>query len=542
MLNTSVEYLFSLVKSKISVEELEKILFDMGFEIDELKGDEMVIEITPDRPDLLSTYGMARAINNFLGKKPKHYFAKKSSFKVYVDKNVNRVRPFTVCAVVKNIAFTETRLKEIIDYQEKLHQSFARKRKKAAIGIYPLENISPPIHYRSETPEKIVFKPLDSEEEMNGLEILAKHPKGIEYKELLEDKDRYPIFVDSKKEILSMPPIINSANLGKVTEKTKNVFVECSGEDLDALKKTLNLIVTILADFGGEINSVEVTYSDKKLLTPEIEPREIKLDLAYVKEVLGLELNREEIQKLLERMGYLIENKKVFIPSYRTDVLHPIDVVDDIGRAYGAGNFKPEFPEIATVGSSSIRNNLKQKFRELMIGLGFQEVFTLALTSKEEQFESMRTEKEAIILENQIESSINMIRVSILPELLKVLKTNQHHEFPQKIFEISEIVLPDEKSEIKSKDHTYLSAAISKSITGYEEISSVIDAFLSNMKLKYKLKSKNDKRFIQGRCAEVTVEGKEIGVIGEVCPKILDNFKLENPVIAMEIDLEYLMK
>ena len=541
MLNVSFGYLKNLIKRELTLSELENLLFEMGFEMS-ANGDELAIEITPDRPDLLCAHGLARAINIFLGFEAKDYEAKKSEIKVVVDESVANVRPYAVCAVVKNINFSTEKLREIIDFQEKLHSTFARGRKKAAIGIYPLEKIKPPIYYKAEKPEKISFVPLDFSREMNGREILLKHPKGIEYGKLLERKEKYPVFVDSKNEILSMPPIINSAKIGKVTEQTNELFVECSGFDLEILKKTLNLIVTALAEMGGEIYSVEVIYKNKKIETPDLSKEEIKLSRANVSKLLGIELSKEEIEKLLKKMGYLVGDDKIFVPCYRTDILHEVDVIDDIARAYGPNNFKPEFPKIYATASLTKKTRIKNKIRELMIGLGFQEVFTLILTNKSDQLDKMNFEskEEPIYLENQVDKSINMVRISLIPELLKVLYYNQHRQFPQKIFEIGEVAFKSPKTETKSSEKVYLAALIANSTIGYESISSVIDAIFSNLNLNYKLVETKDDRFIQGRVAKILVDNKEVGVVGEISPKVLENFKLEIPAVGFEIDLDFL--
>ena len=540
MLNTTLEYLNSLIKKKLSLEELEDLLFKMGFELEDVKGDEIAIEMTAERPDLLCPHGLARAINHYLGEKPKEYKTKKSGYKVIVEDSVKKSRPFTVCAVVKNLKFNEDNLKEIIDFQEKLHTTFARGRKKAAIGMYPLENITPPIYYKAERPEKFSFIPLDFSESMTGKEILEKHPKGIDYKHLLEKCDKYPIFIDSKNEILSMPPIINSAKLGKITNDTKEVFIECSGFNMETLKKTLNLVVTTLVDFGGEAYSMDVVYKDKKIETPDLDPEEINLEKCNAEKMLGLKLFDKEVFSLLERTGYIRKENKIFAPCYRVDILHEVDVIDDIARAYGPDNFIPEFPQVSTIGNLMRNTRIETRVRELMVGLGFQEVFTLILTSKDEQFEKMRIKGDAIFLEDQADKSINMIRVSLLPELLRVLKTNQHYEFPQKIFEVGKVVFPGKETETRSREETHLSSLISNSIATYEEISSVLNSIFSNLNVSYRLKETEDRRFIKGRVAKIIIDGKEIGVVGEICPKVLDNFKLDNPTIGFELDLDFL--
>lgn len=540
-LSTNFGYLKNLIKKDLTLNELEALLFELGFEIESIKGEEILIEITPDRPDLLCAHGLARTINNFLGIVQRNYRARKSNIKIIVDDSVKDIRPYTVCAVVKNLNFNEEKLKEIIDFQEKLHNTFARGRKKAAIGIYPLEKIKPPIYYKAEKPEKISFIPLDFSEEMNGIQILKRHPKGIEYGKLLKGKEKYPIFIDSKNEILSMPPIINSAKLGKVTEQTKEIFIECSGFDLEILKKTLNLIVITLADMGGEIYKVEVIYKNKKIETPDLNKEEIKLNYNNIQKLLGIKLNKKDIYKLLKKMGYLIEDNKIFLPCYRTDILHEVDVIDDIARAYGANNFDPEFPKVATIGGLSKTTRIKNKIRELMIGLGFQETFTLILTNKAEQFDKMNFKLDDVIyLENQIDKSINMLRVSLIPELLKVLYYNQHHELPQKIFEVGEVIFKSDREETKSIEKVYLTALITNSTVGYEDISSILDSFFSNLNLNYKLIKTKDRRFLDDRVAKIIVNNEEVGIVGEISPQVLENFKLERPVVCFELDIEFL--
>lgn len=139
-------------------EKLEKKITDMGTPIEEVTDSEVSVEVFPNRPDLLSMENFARAVNQFNGK------AKVASFKVNkpekdfvvtIERSVKEVRPHTVCAIVKGMKFTDSRIKEVVDLQEKLHRSLGRKRKKLAIGIYPLDKIKLPIRFVGRKPEEI---------------------------------------------------------------------------------------------------------------------------------------------------------------------------------------------------------------------------------------------------------------------------------------------------------------------------------------------------------------------------------------------------
>ena len=217
-----------LVGKKLPLEKLKERISYLGTDLESIEGDEINVEIFPNRPDMLSEQGFARALSSFIGVKTglRKYDVNKSGARAIVDKSVKDVRPYTACAIVKNLKLNDERIREIIQIQEKLHVTQGRNRAKAAIGIYPLEKIKMPIIYTAKKPEEIRFRPLESKIEMGGNEILAEHPTGIKYAKLLEGKKMFPLWIDSENKVLSMPPIINSDELGKVKETTREVFIE----------------------------------------------------------------------------------------------------------------------------------------------------------------------------------------------------------------------------------------------------------------------------------------------------------------------------
>ena len=352
----------SLLSKKVSLEVLKDRISMIGTDLEEINDNEIIVEIFPNRPDMLSEQGFARALSSFMGIKTglKSYKVKKSIYKVEIDKSVSNVRPNTVCAVVKNLELTDEKIKSLIQIQEKIHVTYGRNRRKASIGIYPLEKIKFPLKYLALSPEKIIFRPLESEKRLSAIEILKNHPTGKEFAHLLKNFSSYPVFIDSNTEILSMPPIINSYNTGKITESTKDVFIECSGFSLETLNKVLNILVTALADMNGEIYEVTVIKNSKKEVYPNLKPEMMPINKDYVNKILGLNLKDQDIKKLLERMGYGIKGKKVLVPRYRTDILHEIDLVEDIAIAHGYENLKPLIPNVSTVAEEYSINKFKE--------------------------------------------------------------------------------------------------------------------------------------------------------------------------------------
>ena len=546
VLDTSLKELNKYLKRNLTKKQLDEALFNIGMELESSEGNEIKVEITPDRPDLLSTQGLARALRAYLGihKGLIKYKIKKSGIKINVDKSVDAVRPFTVAAAVKNLKLDYEKLKEIINFQEKIHNTFARKRKKVAIGIYPLENIKPPIKYLAKYPEDIRFIPLDFKKEMTAREILEKHPKGVEFSSLLIEHKKYPIFIDSNNKILSMPPIINAEESGKVTEKTRDVFIECSGHDLNSLSHVLNLVVTTLADMNGEIYTADIFYGNKKITTPDLSPEKRELKVNYVNKILGLSLKPKDISSLLEKMNYGIssvskDKLKILVPKYRVDIWHDVDIIDDIARAYGINNMKLSFKPVSSIAETLPENDFIEKLRESIIGLGFVEAFTFALTSKDDQFRKMNTKPCPYIeLGSTKETTINMVRNWLLPELIKFIVNNRSKPYPQKIFEINDVIIPDNKEEVKSRNVTKLSCLIAHEKTNFTEIKQTLDYLSQVLNINFNIKELKHDSFIHGRCASILINNKEIGFLGEIHPQVLENFQLAVPVSALELNLE----
>ncbi|MEK6841299.1 MAG: phenylalanine--tRNA ligase subunit beta, partial [Nanoarchaeota archaeon] len=327
------------------------------------------------------------ALNSFLSYNTglKEYKVNNSNYEVIIENSVKDVRPFTACAIVKNLKLNNENIKEIIQLQEKLHLTYGRNRKKVAIGIYPFEKIKTPIRFLALNANKIKFKPLGYNKVMTAEEILSKHEAGKAYANLLDDYDKYPLFIDANNNILSMPPIINSQGTGEVTTKTRDVFIECSGFNFDVLNKCLNIIVTSLSDMGGKIYSMKLKYGNKFFITPNLKPGEMKININNANKLLGLKLKENELKKYLERMGYCYKNKKVLVPCYRTDIMHENDLIEDIAIAYGYDNFNFELPNISTIGEEDKFEYFKSKIAEFLVGLNLLEVSSYVITNKHEQ-------------------------------------------------------------------------------------------------------------------------------------------------------------
>lgn len=537
------------LKRPLIVEEMAKWLPWIGFDIEETGTDYVRVEYNPNRVDFSSYAGVARAFQGLMGWKtglPKYVICK-GNVTLRIDESVQKIRPYMLSAIVRNMKLDEDAVREIMEMQEDLHWGVGRDRKKASVGVHALDNVKPPFTYWAADPDEVKFVPLGKTDEMTLQEILEEHEKGIAYKHLVDWSPKYPLLTDADGKVLSMPPIING-ELTRIDVETKNLFLDVTGPHLKAVKQSLNVLVTALADMEGTIESVQVEYPDRTIVSPDLTPQKMKLRRSYANELLGLKLSKAEIVECLKKCRLDAGKTKdgtieVEIPAYRIDILHEVDLVEEVAIGYGYYRLKPTKPKTAATGGFHEATKLADVVRQIMIGLGFTEVMNFILTNKNIQFRRMRRKPEKTVkIANPVSSEFNIARTSLLPSLMKNLMDNKHEGFPQRIFEVSDIIYIDMKTECRSRRQLHVAAVSSHSTANFTEVKSVVEALLADLALsRWEIKPMRNSSFIEGRIAAVQLKIKNIGFFGEIHPEVLNNFELENPVCGFEMNLERLL-
>lgn len=534
----SVKTLCRLIGREIPAGELVELISMIGSDIESFDAEKINAEFFPNRPDLYSHEGVARALKSFLGieKGLKKYSLQPPAAALFVDASVKKVRPFAVAAEVNEVAFDDEMISSLMEIQEDLHWALGRDRKKVAIGVHDSGRISPPYYYKAVKPESMSFVPLGFSERLNLREILERHPKGMEYASIIKDSKKYPIILDSQGNVLSMPPIING-ELTKVSAQTRNLFIEMTGTNMNALNKALNMLCTSFAERGAKIKQCRVVYGSAEIITPDFTPEKMKIKTSRINSALGLALSSAEIKSALEKMGYGAELHEseiiVSIPSYRNDILHEIDIAEDIAIAHGYANFQKSLPAIPTIGEREERAAIERKARECMLGYGFTETLTLMLTNEKVNFDKMKLERSSCaVIKNPISEDHTIIRTHLLPSLLEVLQINKSSELPIKIFEVSSAINEKLEEELK------LCACIMNSKTDFAEIKSIFRGVAEDMEIEGKIEEVEHGSFIPGRCAGLKKENKIIAYFGEISPEVLENFEITYPVTAMELLLK----
>lgn len=526
---------------------------------DEASG-EMKIELNDtNRPDLWCVEGIARQFRIHRDRKPPSYpfyrAGRKIRAAIDVEPRLETIRPFIGACIARGLSIDNESLVQLIQTQEKLSESYGRRRQLVSIGLYRLGKIRFPVRYRAVDPEKTRFTPLGFESPMSLAEILEGHPKGIAYGNLLSGAPSVPLLVDSDDRILSFPPIINSREIGEVRVGDTDLFVEVTGTDFRMVALTVNILAANLADRGAGIEPVEVRYPydterGRAVSLPAVLEEPMTVGLSEFRSRLGVTVGRLEAVRVLKGYGYKVGPGKnglsVSVQPYRDDLLHPVDVVEDFAVSRGYETFVPEMPSEMTVGGFSPEEDFSDRIREAMIGMGFQEVISNILTNREESVDRMNlvdTEEAAAIVsvENVMSQTYSALRCAIVPSLLRVEAASSKSFYPHLIFETGETARIDAKAPDGTVTVLKLAALIAHPGANFSQLHSCLDHLMYYLGQEYRLDPAPHPSFIDGRAGRILSEDLDLGVIGELSPRVLENWQIAMPCAAFELDLTRLL-
>lgn len=504
----------------------------IGSDIERILPDQVDVEFFPDRVDLYSTEGVARAMRGFLGIETgeEQYTVTPSSISFTVDENIRNIRPYIASAVIRGVHLDNEAIISLMGVQEALHWVVGRGRAKVAIGVHDLDKVVPPFRYFG-SPVTRKFVPLDFTEEMTLTEIMDKHPKGRDYAHIVRDKQLMPLIEDANGNVLSFPPIING-ELTRVTEQSTNLLLDVTGTDEKAVMIALKILCTSLITAGGRCESVIVNGVTMPDLSPSL--RDIRVQDAN--RLIGLSLNAEEMAAVLRKMRYGAEPKgdmiQVRIPCFRGDIMHDWDIFEDVAIGLGFESLDAALPATSTLGCEHPVMVQNGKVRQICCGLEFQEVMPFTLSNDAIMYAQMQRAVRPGVLRvlHPISEEQTLVRTDILPLLLDLLRMNKRRELPQRLFHVGDVVREMKTGQKVALVSTHPNA-------DFSEAYAVADALCREMGTPYEVMESSDPAFIAGRRADILVSGTVIGVFGEIHPAVLNAFDIDQPVAAVEIDL-----
>ncbi|MFB6298803.1 MAG: phenylalanine--tRNA ligase subunit beta [Halobacteriales archaeon] len=549
-------------------DELKSDLFALGLEFEgETEDGAFELEFAPDRLDRLSVEGVARSLRYQYGDDRGVYVpdTNDADWTYIVDESVPAERPYVTGAIVRGVDLDDEALDSLIQLQEKLHTTMGRGRAKGAIGIHDLTMLkgsaatagagSNSITYKGIASDGDRFVPLDSDEEMTPAEVLTDHPIGDKYADIVADYERYPAIYDDIG-LFSFPPVINGRRT-EVTTNSRELLIEMTGTDQWTIDRMCNIICYALDARGAIIEDVEVIYEDRALTRPDFSLKQKSVTHERLEKMIGIDFDPETVVDLFERSGLDAEATtngdeepayEVTIPPYRVDILHPLDLIDDVGRAYGFNELVPRYPDVSTVGGRHERSRLENATRSLLTGLGFEDLLNFHLISETENFERMGIAPDADVLgggepatiEEPYSAEYTILRTWALPSMLMVLENNTHRSYPQDLAEIGLAAKLDDSENTGVTEWRTVAGVLARTDASYEDAKARLQAIARNFDVELKTPPTEHPSFIDGRTAAIVIDGDSVGVVGEIHPAVLVEHDLELPVAAFEFRLDAL--
>ena len=543
VIELNISRIRKLVSGNVSRKQILDVLPFLGLDIESEDGDKIRIEYSPNRPDYSTEFGVALGLQGLLGIKKgiqKTSIKKKGKFAIKVDSSLTKIRPYVTGIIAKNGTLDSDDIQQLMWMQEDLHDGIGRKRKKSSIGLHDADKISFPLTYTT-TSREHRFVPLNSNTEQTIDEILSNTEQGQNYGWVIENAKNIPIILDSKQNTISFPPIINSA-LTTVTSNTKNILIEVTGIDKDSVEDALSIVMSTLKMAGFEFEELKI--SGNKNSTPQLKDRTIIYDPKFTSEILGIDMSLSNMVACMKkcRLDASVKGKKIacIIPRYRFDIFGPMDLVEEIALGYGIANIEPKLSPSTTIGQKNDITIKTELIRKTAVGLGFLEALNASLTSKKILYNmTKRNSSQIISVLDSKSQEHTILRDSLLPGLLENLSKNIHESYPQKLFESGVVFSKGEPIH----ESINLAVIVAYKDTNYSELKAIMQSLLrTNFKINSKTKtSKNQELFVEGRHADIFVNEKKIGEIGEINTEILETFRIRTSVAGFEIKLSGLI-
>ncbi|MEM3260548.1 MAG: phenylalanine--tRNA ligase subunit beta, partial [Candidatus Micrarchaeaceae archaeon] len=522
-------YISDLQSKGIDIELFKKLVWNVGMEVEHESGEEISIDITPNRPDLLDFFGWVRLYKQMHGARFAYEVAK-GNIEIKIDKKVKGIRPYIEALEVRNINLQGNLLTYLINFSEKLGETYGRKRKELAFGIHDLAKVHGNLVYSAAKDGTII--PLGESKGMKFSEIIKNNDKGIEYAGAIENKHGLlPFLMDSEK-VISLIPIINS-ELTRLSNSTESLLVDITGRSKNIVNDAAKILACSFIDQGAQVRLCNI---EGKFM--QMERKSVKVSIKKANTLIGIKKEGRELAALLDKFGYSSavygSSIKTEVPLYRTDVMSSVDVIEDIGIAYGYENIKQR--PIPCDSCSGSEYELAKKLEKIsidMIGLGFTEAMNNYLAEdKKAEMAGMDIEKMIKLAESKV--SFTSIRQALLPGLLNNISLSAHAKMPQRLFEIGSVFAIGSSGKIKEDINLALISVHSKA--NFSEAKIYMRAVLDLLGYKgYEIKECNSPTYIPGRQARIFYGGFEIGRFGEISPQVLENFSIYEPAIAGEI-------
>lgn len=531
-----------------TAEVIRELLFRSSkAELVHWEGDSLMLEVTPDRLDLLSEGGLGEHLEGLRGTTvglPEWRRRPESdpAFAIEVAASVTPLRPYLGAIRLHAPEATPLDgglLEEVVRFQELLHATLGLDRRTASLGIYPADRLRPPLVYALEPIGDRRFLPLDGSGPVPLVEFLREHPLAQRYGVLGRTESECLIFRDATGEILSVPPILNSGTFGRAQPGDRHILLESTGRRAARVDELLGLLALPFLARGWEAEPVEVRYSDRtEDGTDRVRPREIRLDPVQVRTMSGLDISIDEMVAALGRARLGVEatpsGLRVQVPPWRPDLQESVDLVEDLLLTRGLRPVEGRLPPSFTRGRRLSAATLRGAISSQLLGLGFVPLLSPVLVAERTV---VLLGRDPLSVANPVSLEYARPRDSLLFSLVAGLEANVRYGYPQRMSEVGPIVRADPGAESGARTDYHAAFLVASEGAGFAEGAAIVEYLLRRASVGGVREPARLPGTISGRAARVHLAGELVAELGEIHPAVLDRLGVPVPAVWGELDL-----
>jgi len=276
------------------------------------------------------------------------------------------------------------------------------------------------------------------------------------------------------------------------------------------------------------------------------QPKTLPLEPEKINRLLGTEISKEQMIKYLELLEVPVENDTILVPSFRPDLNLMADIAEEVGRSFGYNEIPTTPFRTSTQGGYTPEMILETKAGQLCRSLGYSEIITYSFVSPA-IFDQIRLPSDsalrnAIRIQNPLGEDTSIMRTIALPSMLEILSRNSaYHNKAAKLYELAKIYLPVEGQVLPEEPKMLVLGAYGANTTFFT-MKGELEAILKGLRIKKASYTavKDNPSYHPGRCAKVTIEGIDVGFMGQVHPLVAKNYGIDADVYCAEIDFSKL--
>ena len=277
------------------------------------------------------------------------------------------------------------------------------------------------------------------------------------------------------------------------------------------------------------------------------QPRTIPLEPEKINKLLGTKISKEDMVQYLALLEVPVVDDVIQVPSFRPDLVRMVDIAEEIGRSYGYNEIPVTQFRTATHGGYSREMKLEVKTGTLCRAMGYSEIITYSFTSPS-VFDQIRIPQDSPLrnvlrIQNPLGEDTSIMRTIALPSMLEILsRNNAYHNKAAKLYEVATVYLPREGQVLPEEPKKLMLGTYGTTETFFT-LKGELEAIFAGLRMKKAeyTAEKNDPSYHPGRCARITVDGVDIGVMGQVHPLVAANYGMDSEVFCAELDLTKMM-